>query len=100
MVEPSGLRRCKTALPHSPCAGRGSAQREFPKLQRTNCLSPELQERAPSKGNIAVERRSVKSGALREKTFTAYKPLMPELSRFFGIIIRMYAEAGEPHHTA
>jgi hypothetical protein len=24
---------------------------------------------------------------------------MPELSRFFGIIIRMYAEAGEPHHT-
>jgi len=24
---------------------------------------------------------------------------MPELSRFFGIIIRMYAEAGEPHHV-
>ena len=24
---------------------------------------------------------------------------MPELSRFFGIIIRMYMEAGEPHHT-
>ncbi len=24
---------------------------------------------------------------------------MPELSRFLGIIIRMYAEAGEPHHT-
>jgi hypothetical protein len=24
---------------------------------------------------------------------------MPELSRFFGIIIRMYVEAGEPHHT-
>ena len=23
---------------------------------------------------------------------------MPELSRFFGIIIRMYLEAGEPHH--
>lgn len=23
---------------------------------------------------------------------------MPELSRFFGIIIRMYAEAGAPHH--
>ena len=23
---------------------------------------------------------------------------MPEISRFFGIIIRMYAEAGEPHH--
>ena len=23
---------------------------------------------------------------------------MPELSRFFGIIIRMYAEAGGPHH--
>ena len=23
---------------------------------------------------------------------------MPELSRFFGIIIRMYAEPGEPHH--
>ena len=24
---------------------------------------------------------------------------MPELSRFFGIIIRMYAEFGVPHHT-
>ncbi len=23
---------------------------------------------------------------------------MPELSRFFGIIIRMYMEAGDPHH--
>jgi len=23
---------------------------------------------------------------------------MPELSRFFGIIIRMFAEPGEPHH--
>lgn len=23
---------------------------------------------------------------------------MPELSRFFGVIIRMYMEAGEPHH--
>jgi hypothetical protein len=23
---------------------------------------------------------------------------MPEISRFFGIIIRMYAEAGAPHH--
>ena len=25
---------------------------------------------------------------------------MPELSRFFGIIIRMYLEAGAPHHMA
>lgn len=24
---------------------------------------------------------------------------MPELSRFFGIIIRMYAELNAPHHT-
>ena len=24
---------------------------------------------------------------------------MPEISRFFGIIIRMYVEAGGPHHT-
>jgi hypothetical protein len=24
---------------------------------------------------------------------------MPELSRFFGIIIRMYMEVDEPHHT-
>lgn len=24
---------------------------------------------------------------------------MPELSRFFGIIIRMYWEAGAPHHA-
>ncbi len=24
---------------------------------------------------------------------------MPELSRFFGIIIRMYMEVGTPHHT-
>jgi len=23
---------------------------------------------------------------------------MPELSRFFGIVIRMYHEAGQPHH--
>jgi hypothetical protein len=23
---------------------------------------------------------------------------MPELSRFYGIIIRMYVEDGEPHH--
>jgi len=25
---------------------------------------------------------------------------MPELSRFFGIIIRMYVEVAEPHHAA
>ncbi len=25
---------------------------------------------------------------------------MPELSRFFGIIIRMYSETGGPHHAA
>lgn len=25
---------------------------------------------------------------------------MPELSRFYGIVIRMYAEPGEPHHAA
>jgi hypothetical protein len=25
---------------------------------------------------------------------------MPELSRFFGIIIRMFAETGAPHHSA
>ncbi len=24
---------------------------------------------------------------------------MPEISRFFGIIIRMFAEAGSPHHV-
>jgi hypothetical protein len=24
---------------------------------------------------------------------------MPELSRFFGIIVRMYMEVGVPHHT-
>jgi hypothetical protein len=24
---------------------------------------------------------------------------MPELSRFFGIVIRMYMEVGGPHHT-
>jgi hypothetical protein len=24
---------------------------------------------------------------------------MPELSRFFGIVIRMYSEAGTPHHV-
>jgi len=26
--------------------------------------------------------------------------IMPELARFFGIIIRMYLEANEPHHVA
>ena len=25
--------------------------------------------------------------------------MMPELSRYFGIIIRMYMEVGVPHHT-
>jgi hypothetical protein len=29
-----------------------------------------------------------------------YKSRLPELSRFLGIIIRMYAEAGAPHHGA
>ena len=24
---------------------------------------------------------------------------MPEISRFFGIVIRMFAEPGAPHHT-
>lgn len=30
----------------------------------------------------------------------AYNECVPELSRFFGIIIRMFAEAGSPHHGA
>jgi hypothetical protein len=25
---------------------------------------------------------------------------VPELSRFFGIVIRMFSEVGEPHHVA
>ena len=25
---------------------------------------------------------------------------VPELSRFFGVVIRMFVEAGEPHHAA
>lgn len=29
---------------------------------------------------------------------SGYKNQVPELSRFFGIIIRMYLEAGAPHH--
>ena len=29
-----------------------------------------------------------------------YNLPVPELSRFFGVIIRMYAEAGAPHHGA
>jgi hypothetical protein len=29
-----------------------------------------------------------------------YNSPVPELSRFLGIIIRMYAEAGAPHHGA
>jgi hypothetical protein len=29
-----------------------------------------------------------------------YNGAVPELSRFFGIIIRMFAEAGSPHHVA
>lgn len=28
-----------------------------------------------------------------------YNDWMPELSRFFGIIVRMYMEAGAPHHS-
>ena len=31
---------------------------------------------------------------------TTIEPIpMPELARFFGIIIRMYLEAGAPHHS-
>ena len=30
----------------------------------------------------------------------AYYRVMPELSRFFGIIIRMFSEAGMSHHVA
>jgi len=30
----------------------------------------------------------------------AYNTLVPELSRFFGIIIRMYAEANVSHHSS
>jgi Domain of unknown function (DUF4160) len=29
-----------------------------------------------------------------------YNGFVPELSRFFGIIIRMFAEVGSPHHGA
>jgi hypothetical protein len=31
---------------------------------------------------------------------TRYLLLMPELSRFFGIVIRMFVEIGGPHHRA
>lgn len=34
-----------------------------------------------------------------ERLLRCYNGLMPELSRFFGIIIRMYAEFGASHHT-
>jgi hypothetical protein len=35
---------------------------------------------------------------VQRRLFAWYNPQMPELSRFFGIIIRMYMEAGQPHH--
>jgi hypothetical protein len=33
-----------------------------------------------------------------DRVSSAYNGSMPELSRFFGIIIRMYMEATAPHH--
>jgi hypothetical protein len=59
-----------------------------------------LKRDPPSRGNIPAKKTLRQASSLASKTFSKYKPLMPELSRFFGIIIRMYAEAGEPHHTA
>ena len=42
-----------------------------------------------------------RSKARIEHSFTSmYNFLVPELSRFLGIIIRMYAEADAPHHRA
>jgi hypothetical protein len=35
---------------------------------------------------------------LLRSLFEHYNSFMPELSRFFGIIIRMYAELGTQHH--
>jgi hypothetical protein len=32
------------------------------------------------------------------RTVLGYQPTMPELSRFYGIIIRMFWEADAPHH--
>ena len=40
-----------------------------------------------------------KSTELKTRIEPVSFPLMPELSRFFGIIIRMYMEAGVQHHT-
>ena len=38
------------------------------------------------------------SARVRQRAFARYTHPMPELCRFFGIIIRMYMEAGQPHH--
>ena len=47
--------------------------------------------------------QSVRPPSLRRETHGCrgeYNECVPELSRFFGIIIRMFAEAGSPHHGA
>jgi hypothetical protein len=33
-----------------------------------------------------------------ERSRWSYNEIMPELCRFFGIIVRMYMEVGGPHH--
>jgi hypothetical protein len=43
--------------------------------------------------------RRCQNGALRSPS-RGWDRAMPELSRFFGIIIRMFAEPSERHHTA
>lgn len=39
-------------------------------------------------------------GATSAAQVTVQNSVMPELSRFFGIIIRMFAEAGGQHYVA
>src|SRR5205814_5259128 len=46
----------------------------------------------------SVESNRFCVGELPQCDNVHYTVEMPELSRFFGIIIRMYMEAGEPHH--
>src|SRR5215813_777696 len=44
--------------------------------------------------------RGVGRGELQRNRFRWSQAGMPEIARFFGIIIRMFAEPAEPHHRA
>ncbi len=54
-------------------------------------------------GLVVFQVLEVGYNIIGSQTFSAIgvflEDILPELARFFGIIVRMYAEPGEPHHS-